>query len=740
MQWKKDLVAELKLLESGLAARSSDLEKKVDMMEATSKEREGERKNIFLKEMKKLLVILNEVDKKVTKDLKTEAFDNIRSMNKLKCELKALEDELLTSASSNLEAGEVIQSLNNLKSEVSILEESFPASSLSLSVANSPEQMVFLTNTIKAAVYVKTPVLDPHHYSLDCSAMFTQAASKDSLMELRLHCSLPTRKFSPLVLSKLVLSLSCPDGRHFQSRRVIEEGTVAELIKKKKAFVSTPTSIMIQVKKPKNLVVTLEVKLLETDVLNSPKVFSFFSTSLDTTAVQDLTRLDTTGTGQLCQADLDITEIDYSRSALSLTNPVPLISTKRYITPSQTRQTTSSSSVDPFGSPHSPLQPTGPTPPKLCRQSSNISESPSEPSDCLTYFSPLDSTNPHLLLNASLAPGNQTLDTTYLPDPCWDDSKWCPSTSSANSQAADTTLWEVPTSPPVPSLFLSSQLQYESLYRAREDTLSTTRTQLALLAPHSITLYQGFYLVSEPGHDRVGVYTTTDMQYLGLLGKGEVQFKSPTSLLSLSGGGLVLLDKNKMNIFSQNGHLVAEFPGRFHGLTEGEDEEIFTYSGKDRNIVRLVQDHGIYRVQGRINLRVIKEFTNWKNLSKPRHIAYSMGRLHLSDKGLHKLLLVDLKTGDQTAFGYFGEGVGQFRRPAGMVVDKEGNLLVVDEGNNRVQVYTGSGNFVRIASLGQEGLDHACGISVFGDTIMLACMGNSDGRGGLVKYKIDKLE
>ena len=148
-------------------------------MEATSKEREGERKNRFLKEMKKLLVILNEVDKKVTKDLKTEAFDNIRSMNKLKCELKALEDELLTSASSNLEAGEVIQSLNNLKSEVSVLEESFPASSLSLSVANSPEQMVFLTNTIKAAVYVKTPVLDPHHYSLDCSAMFTQAASKD---------------------------------------------------------------------------------------------------------------------------------------------------------------------------------------------------------------------------------------------------------------------------------------------------------------------------------------------------------------------------------------------------------------------------------------------------------------------------------------------------------------------------------------------------------------------------------
>ena len=134
MQWKEDLMAELKFLESGLAARSIDLEKRVDMMEATSKEREGERKNILLREMKKLLVILNDVDKKVTKDLKTEAFDNIRSINKLKCELKALEDDLLTSASSNLEAGEVIQSLNNLKSKVSILEEYFqPAASPSQS-------------------------------------------------------------------------------------------------------------------------------------------------------------------------------------------------------------------------------------------------------------------------------------------------------------------------------------------------------------------------------------------------------------------------------------------------------------------------------------------------------------------------------------------------------------------------------------------------------------------------------
>ena len=188
----------------------------------------------------------------MTKDLKNEAFDNIRSMSKLQDEMSSLGDQILTS-DSNL-AGELIQTLNMLKTKVSNLDESFPTSSLSLSVVHSPEQLVFLTHTIRTAVYLKTPLLDPHHYSLDCSAVFSPTATKDSMIELRLHCTLPTRQFDHLVLSKIFLSMSCPGGSNLQNRRVLEEATVSELIKKKKAFVSTPTSVMIQIKKPTNMI------------------------------------------------------------------------------------------------------------------------------------------------------------------------------------------------------------------------------------------------------------------------------------------------------------------------------------------------------------------------------------------------------------------------------------------------------------------------------------------------------
>merc|ERR1719427_393204 len=219
--------------------------------------------------------------------------------------------------------------------------------------------------------------------------------------------------------------MHCPDGSHFQSKRILEEGTVVEFIKKKNAFVSTPSSVMVQIKKPKNLIVNLEVKLLESDVLNSPRVISFLSNNANDTLPQDMTRLDTTGTGQLCPADLDTTEMNTAPPspqsvataqvpATTLTTictpPVPSTPTSQDTVntirsdPAHNHSPSKYYSADPFVSTHSPLQPTGPTPLKLSRQSSNIPvpSSPSDQSNSLTQYAPVDTSNPLLLLNDSL--------------------------------------------------------------------------------------------------------------------------------------------------------------------------------------------------------------------------------------------------------------------------------------------------------------------------------------------------
>ena len=47
-----------------------------------------------------------------------------------------------------------------------------------------------------------------------------------------------------------------------------------------------------------------------------------------------------------------------------------------------------------------------------------------------------------------------------------------------------------------------------------------------------------------------------------------------------------------------------------------------------------------------------------------------------------------------TKFGTTGSGDGELLRPAGLAVEKNSNLIVVDSGNNRLQLFTPDGKFV----------------------------------------------
>ena len=74
MSQNDDMLQELKILELRITSKTREIESKIEEMDATRKDREDERK---------LLVLLNNVNKKVSQDLQIAAFNNIRSMSKL---------------------------------------------------------------------------------------------------------------------------------------------------------------------------------------------------------------------------------------------------------------------------------------------------------------------------------------------------------------------------------------------------------------------------------------------------------------------------------------------------------------------------------------------------------------------------------------------------------------------------------------------------------------------------------
>jgi DNA-binding beta-propeller fold protein YncE len=77
-----------------------------------------------------------------------------------------------------------------------------------------------------------------------------------------------------------------------------------------------------------------------------------------------------------------------------------------------------------------------------------------------------------------------------------------------------------------------------------------------------------------------------------------------------------------------------------------------------------------------------------------------------------------------TKFGSYGSGNGQFNYPRGVAVDSEGNVYVVDNGNNRVQKFSSSGTY--LAQWGSSGFgdgefDYPSGIAIDGnDNIYIA--------------------
>ena len=181
MSQNDDMLQVLKILELRITSKTREFESKIEEMDATRKDREDERK---------LLVLLNNVNKKVSQDLQIEAFNNIRSMSKLRQEIMSLQGKLKSEDLDSKEGG-VVEQLNQLKNKASTLEESFSIENLSLSVIGNQDLLTFLSNTIKNAVYLKTPELDPRHDSLDCSSISTPMTSSDSRIEIKVHCSLP---------------------------------------------------------------------------------------------------------------------------------------------------------------------------------------------------------------------------------------------------------------------------------------------------------------------------------------------------------------------------------------------------------------------------------------------------------------------------------------------------------------------------------------------------------------------
>ena len=80
--------------------------------------------------------------------------------------------------------------------------------------------------------------------------------------------------------------------------------------------------------------------------------------------------------------------------------------------------------------------------------------------------------------------------------------------------------------------------------------------------------------------------------------------------------------------------------------------------------------NGFYKFDANIKLKMFKSFPNKdKEASNARFLHFHNGKIFITDLGLHKMYIIDLKTGEQTIHGFFGSNPGQFSKPTGLISD-----------------------------------------------------------------------
>jgi len=111
-------------------------------------------------------------------------------------------------------------------------------------------------------------------------------------------------------------------------------------------------------------------------------------------------------------------------------------------------------------------------------------------------------------------------------------------------------------------------------------------------------------------------------------------------------------------------------------------------------------------------------------LKGPTAVAVDATGVIIADTANHRLAFFDGDGGFRSIVGTFGAGPGQFKSPGGVVVHADGDILVADTANNRIQRLAPDGSFV--ASIGADVLSAPRGLAFTADGILLVADSGSD--------------
>ncbi|XP_078614731.1 E3 ubiquitin-protein ligase TRIM71-like [Branchiostoma floridae x Branchiostoma japonicum] len=110
-------------------------------------------------------------------------------------------------------------------------------------------------------------------------------------------------------------------------------------------------------------------------------------------------------------------------------------------------------------------------------------------------------------------------------------------------------------------------------------------------------------------------------------------------------------------------------------------------------------------------------------LQQPVFVSVDESRdvMFVTDYSAHKVFAFDLDGNPKFNFGKEGQSDGEFKKPLGVAFDATGNIIVVNEGDGRVQVFGPDGTFIRKLGTVQGGSAGGVALTSDGKFVVVAC-------------------
>jgi len=203
------------------------------------------------------------------------------------------------------------------------------------------------------------------------------------------------------------------------------------------------------------------------------------------------------------------------------------------------------------------------------------------------------------------------------------------------------------------------------------------------------------------------------LRQFGSWGSGKGQFAAPRAVAVSASNRIFVADSgnHRVQVFLSDGTLVGGWgrrgggPGEFlfpSGVAVGPKGDVFVAdTGNDR--VQVFDSDGTFARQ-------------WP-LRAPGAIAVSATQVAVAEPDGSRIQIFGLDGAQARTIGAFGDGPGQFKHPSGLAWDEEGDLVVADGGNHRIQRLDPSGQ--PRAQWGTWGLQEG----LFADPRGVACHG-----------------